>query len=240
MSDLAVNVKWQEILRETKAGDIPHCRAIAAPSEWHDEIITELAGIILGSFRPSHPDLLITGTADKAPDIDTCRGLIADIALKPMEASRRMGVIMSADRLLLPAANSLLKLAEEPPGHAVLLFLMEDGRYFLPTLKSRSRFTVITSDTKTEARPVPVKAEEWIEWLAGTRRNYDIDSAVKDLEAWAGYAVNTKDFVLAEKIERVKIAAGKKNLSVPLLCDMILMTLREESRYSEYILDDLR
>ena len=240
MSDLAVNVKWQEILRETEAGDIPHCRAVASPSEYHEEIIAVLAGLILGGYRQSHPDLLIVGTRDKAPDIDTCRGLIADIALNPMESSRRLGVIMCADKLLLPAANSLLKLAEEPPGHAVLLFLMEDGRYFLPTLKSRSRFTVIISGTKTEARPMPANDSEWVEWLAVTRKNNDADVIVKDLEAWADYAVKAKDFVHAGKIEKVKILAGKKNLSVPLLCDMILMTLREENTYSEYILDDLR
>lgn len=240
MSDLAVNVKWQEILRETGAGDIPHCRAVCAPSEYHEEIIAELSRLILGEYRASHPDLLITGTPDKAPDIDTCRGLITDIALKPLEAQRRLGIIMCADKLLLPAANSLLKLAEEPPEHAVLLFLMEDGRLFLPTLKSRSRFTVITADSQTEARQIPRNASEWIEWLSSFRKNADIDAAVNDLDAWSAYAVKAKDFVLAERIERVKLIAGKKNLSAAMLCDMILLTLREENKYSEYIFDDLR
>ena len=124
MSDLSVNVTWLEICRETEAGNIPHCRAISAPTEWHNEIIQKLAEIILGSFRLSHPDLLIAGSLEKAPDIDTCRNLINDIALKPMESKKRLGVIMCADKLLLPAANSLLKLSEEPPEHAYLLFLM--------------------------------------------------------------------------------------------------------------------
>ena len=239
MSDLAVNVKWQEILRETEAGDIPHCRAISAPIAYHEEIIETLAGLILGGYRQSHPDLLIIGTTDKAADIDTCRGLIADIALKPMEAKRRMGVIMRSDKLLLPAANSLLKLAEEPPGHAVLLFLMEDARLFLPTLRSRSRLTVITADTNTEAKPIPGNDTEWIEWLAVTRKNNDVGSVVNDLEAWADYASGKKDFSLAGRIDRLKISAGKKNLSVPLLCDMILLILREENKYSEHILNDL-
>lgn len=239
MSDLSVNVVWQEILRETKAGDIPHCRAIVAPSDWHEEIISELARIVLGSYRPTHPDLLITGTTNKAPDIDTCRELIADIALKPMEAPRRMGVIMSADKLFLPAANSLLKLAEEPPGHACLLFLMEDGRYFLPTLRSRSRFSTILADIPREARAMPNNAPEWIEWLASARKS-DVEGVAGDLEAWMNYAADTKDFELAGRIERVRIAAEKKNLSVPMLCDMVILTLREENKYGEYIFDDLR
>ena len=127
MLDLTSDVAWQEILRETEAGNIPHCRAIAAPAKLHSEITETLARLILGTYRPSHPDLLVTGTEDKAPNIDMCRQLIDDIALKPLEAPRRLGVILNADTLNKNAANSLLKLAEEPPAHAFLLFLMEDA-----------------------------------------------------------------------------------------------------------------
>ena len=167
MSDLSVNVTWQEILRETKSGDVPHCRAIAAPLKYHDEIIEILAGIILGSYRPNHPDLLITGDINKAPSIDLCRNLINEIAVKPLESNKRLGVIMNSDKLLLPAANSLLKLAEEPPEHAFLLFLMEDSRLFLPTLRSRSRFNalIFRKDDK-DSKPMPQNAFDWVEWLA--------------------------------------------------------------------------
>ena len=135
--------------------DVPHCRAIAAPAKLHTEITETLARLILGTYRPSHPDLLVTGTEDKAPNIDMCRQLIDDIALKPLEAPRRLGVILNADTLNKNAANSLLKLAEEPPAHAFLLFLMEDGRLFLPTLKSRSRFSTISLKDDESSHPLP-------------------------------------------------------------------------------------
>ena len=160
MFDLSANVTWREILNETETGNIPHCRAISAPSKYHPEIIETLSRIMLGNYRPSHPDLLIIGTSDKAPPIGeygkpnydrSCRWLIDTIGLKPLEASRRLAVIQCADKLNKAAGNSLLKLAEEPPAHAYLLFLMEDGRLFLPTLKSRSRFSTITV---TEAVPL--------------------------------------------------------------------------------------
>ena len=159
MLNLASNVMWQEILRETEAGNIPHSRAISAPVSFHDEIIATLSRLILGSYRPSHPDLLIIGTADKAapigeygkPNYDySCRWLIDNIALKPMEGKRRLAVIECADKLNKSAGNSLLKLAEEPPEHAYLLFLMEDARLFLPTLRSRSRFTAIKFDERVD------------------------------------------------------------------------------------------
>ena len=236
MSDLASNVVWQEILREP---DIPHCRAISAPSKWHQEITQTLAQKILGSFRPNHPDLLIIGTIDTAPNISVCRQLIEDIALKPLEASLRLAVIMRADKLLLPAANSLLKLAEEPPSHAGLLFLMEDGRLFLPTLRSRSRFSVIIDDQSTEARPFPQSNTDWVKWLAASRKS-DADTITLELEAWANYAGSVQNFVMAGKIERLRLIAGRKNLSVPMLCDLILLTLREDTTKYEHTLDDLR
>lgn len=241
MSDLASNVTWQEILAETDSGNIPHCRAIAAPAKFHQEIAEALARKILGSFRPEHPDLIVTGTLDKAPNIEQCRQLIQDIALKPLESPRRLGVIMSADKLLLPAANSLLKLAEEPPSHAVLLFLMEDSRLFLPTLRSRSRFSTITIAEKAEAREFPRSDSEWVKWLAQSRKE-DAQAIADELEAWANYAAGEggEKFLMAARMEKLRLIAGKKNLSAAMLSDLIILTLREDSNNYEYILDDLR
>ena len=245
MSDLSADVKWQEILRETESGDIPHCRAVSVPAKYHQEITEALAEKILGSFRPSHPDLLIIGTTEKAPPIGdsesagTCRWLIENIALKPVESSHRLGVIMSADKLLLPAANSLLKLAEEPPEHAVLLFLMEDGRLFLPTLKSRSRFTAITIHEEQKVQRIPVKPLEWVKWLASARKEADSDLLTETLESWANFAVSEQNFVLSEKCEKLRLIA-EKNLSVAMLCDMIILMFGDDDGKYEHILDDLR
>ena len=248
MSDLAANVTWQEILRETEAGDIPHCRAISAPRAFHSEITESLARLILGSSKPSHPDLLIIGTVDKSPPIGdpekpgyegSCRWLIENIALKPLESPRRLGVIMCAENLNKNAGNSLLKLAEEPPEHAVLLFLMADGRLFLPTLRSRSRFSTITIHAEEESRKIPQNPSDWITWLAGARKA-DVEKIAADLRAWANFAAGRRDFVLAEKIEALRIIAERENLSVPMLCDLIILTLKEDTSRYEYILNDIR
>ena len=241
-------MKWKEIVREAESGDVPHCMAISAPSAYHHEIIETLARVILGSYRPSHPDLLITGTVDKAPPIGdpekanyegSARWLIENIALKPTESERRLGVIMCADKLLHPAANSLLKLAEEPPGHVVLLFLMEDARLFLPTLRSRSRFTAITLPGKHESLAMPTSPAEWVKWLAEGRKG-DADTITATLESWANYAAGNHDYLLAERTESLRLIAEKKNLSVPMLCDMIILMLGDDDRKHEHILDDLR
>ena len=250
MPDLATNVMWREILRETEAGNIPHCRAISAPLKWHDDIMRGLADLILGGYRPSHPDLLIAGTPDKAPLIGditkpnyegSCRWMIENIALKPLESKRRLGVIFCADNLGLPAANSLLKLAEEPPSHAYLLFLMEDGRLFLPTLRSRSRFNTIISGEHEQPRRIPSDAAEWVSWLNDSRKSgTEIDAVISDFEAWSDYALQTGNIELAERIEKLRIIASRRNLSIPQLCDITILALREENTYIERLLDDFR
>ncbi|MBQ9389922.1 MAG: hypothetical protein IJR27_06685 [Synergistaceae bacterium] len=240
MSDLAVNVTWQEILNETSSGNIPHCRAIASPLKWHDEIIETLAGMILGTWRASHPDLIITGTSDKPPKIDECRELIAGLALKPMEAQRRLAVIRCADKLNVQAANSLLKLAEEPPEHAVLLFLMEDGRLFLPTLRSRSRFSTLISDEVIVPRSIPLDPVEWVNWLGNAYRNNDTEMISNELASWSSYMLEAGQPDIALTVEKLRIISSQKNLSSAMLCDLILLTLREGTENIEHILNDIR
>lgn len=250
MSNLAVNVAWSEIIRETEAGSIPHCRAVSAPSAYHSEIIETLSRLMLGTYRPSHPDLLIIGTEDKAPPIgeygkpgydNSCRWLMENIAVKPMEAPCRLAVIHCADKLGKPAANSLLKLAEEPPAHAFLLFLMEDGRLFLPTLKSRSRFTVITVPETITPKGLPPGTKDWVNWLTRARKSASgSDTITPELESWSKYALEAGDVNAARRTETLRLISSRKNLSVPMLCDIILLALREEDTDIEYILDDIR
>ena len=217
--------------------DIPHCLAISSPLNQHAEIIETLSQKILGTYRLSHPDLIIIGTSEKAPSIDSCRDLIERIALKPMEANRRLAVIMNADKLNVQAANSLLKLSEEPPSHAVILFLMEDSRLFLPTLRSRSRLITLKSGEAIIPRAYPKSTQEWIQWLSSTRKASNSDALTTELESWSQYAINSGDINIAQRIDRLKIISARKNLSVPMLCDIILITLREMK--NEHILDDI-
>ncbi len=217
--------------------NIPHCLAIVSQSKNYSQIIEQVSRKVLGSYRPSHPDLMIIGTEEKAPAIDLCRDLIEKIALKPMESNRRLAVIMSADKLNVQAANSLLKLSEEPPSHAVILFLLEDAGLFLPTLKSRSRLINLKSDEAVLSKPYPKSAQDWIDWLSFARKS-EQEALTSELEQWSEYALNSGDVYTSERIERLKIISSKKNLSVPMLCDVILLTLKERVN-NENILDDI-
>ncbi|MCR5346805.1 MAG: hypothetical protein K6E38_03430 [Fretibacterium sp.] len=235
---------WRGVVRESKMGSIPHCRAVSAPLEWHPALLERLARLTLevGPDAPSpvetgHPDLLVAGEVNKAPDIAACRTLGQELALKPVSAPRRLGVVMAADRLLLPAANSLLKLAEEPPSHACILFLLE-GDGLLPTLRSRARFTALSVPLEVEAVPPPEKDAEWVAWIEGAKTK-DALTVASELGGWAAWALSRGDFPQADRLEQLRLLAGTKNLSVSMLCDLLILALREELPF-EHLFGDIR
>jgi DNA polymerase-3 subunit delta' len=87
----------------------------------------------------THPDLLVV-----PPDppqllikLGQVRSVIARIYRRPSQA-RRAFYIFTAASFMKEAANSLLKVLEEPPEFATLLLLAENPSELLPTIRSRA------------------------------------------------------------------------------------------------------
>jgi DNA polymerase III subunit delta' len=90
-------------------------------------------------FVQTHPDLLII-----PPDppqmmikVDQVRRVIESIYYRPAEAKERV-YIFTDSAFMKEAANSLLKVLEEPPDFATIFLLTENPGELLPTLRSRS------------------------------------------------------------------------------------------------------
>ena len=90
-------------------------------------------------FVQTHPDVLII-----PPDppqlmikVDQVRHVIDTIYYRPGEARERV-YIFTASSFMKEAANSLLKVLEEPPEFATIFLLTENAGEFLPTIRSRS------------------------------------------------------------------------------------------------------
>ena len=77
---------------------------------------------------PDPPQLLIK--------LGQVRSLIHGIYRTPVEAVRSVAIFTAA-AFMKEAANSLLKLLEEPPAHAHLMLLAEHAGELLPTIRSR-------------------------------------------------------------------------------------------------------
>jgi len=235
---------WEGVLETFRKGAVPHCWAIKAPLEWHEGLLKVISGLFMcnsgsgcgvcagcrGWGRAdekgvsSHPDVTVMGEFDKACNIEACRVMIKELCIKPALAARRLGVLLAADKLLAGAANSLLKIAEEPPSHACLLFLME-GDDFLPTLRSRSRLTVLASLPAFAASPMPGDEAQWAERLGNFKDNEDITGL---LSSWTSYFLQAGKIRTAARIDRLRLLILQKKLSQNMICDLLILTLKEE------------
>src|SRR3984885_2975603 len=90
-------------------------------------------------FVQTHPDVLVI-----PPDppqmmikVDQVRHVIETIYYRPGEARERV-YIFTSSAFMKEAANSLLKVLEEPPEFATIFLLTENAGELLPTIRSRS------------------------------------------------------------------------------------------------------
>ena len=93
-----------------------------------------------------HPDLLVI-----PPDppqllikVDQVRRLSESIYYRPAEARERV-YIFTSSAFMKEAANSLLKVLEEPPSFATLFLLTDNPGEFLPTIRSRCMISTLAA-----------------------------------------------------------------------------------------------
>ncbi|HEX3352274.1 MAG TPA: DNA polymerase III subunit delta' [Terriglobales bacterium] len=114
-------------------------------------------------FVQTHPDVLII-----PPDppqmmikVDQVRRVIETIYYRPGEARERV-YIFTESAFMKEAANSLLKVLEEPPEFATIFLLTENPGELLPTIRSRSMTVTLAA----------LPAEEIERDLAGRRPDW--------------------------------------------------------------------
>jgi DNA polymerase-3 subunit delta' len=110
--------------------------AVAAREEMRDTDKKETRILI-----QTHPDVLVV-----PPDppqllikLGQVRQAIHVAYYRPPAESRRTFTIFTSSAFMKEAANSLLKLLEEPPEHTSLIILTENPQELLPTIRSRAQ-----------------------------------------------------------------------------------------------------
>ena len=244
---------WKDVLNTFESGTVPHCWAVTAPVSWHKTLLQAMSRLYLCDVGKGddctgcrswnreglgHPDLIIAGEFDKPANVEACRSLIRELPLRPVAAKRRLGVVLAADKLLVHAANSLLKIAEEPPSHACLLFLLE-GNDFLPTLRSRSRFTTLAAPISFTARPAPKNDSEWLDWLEGIGGRKEEADISEVLSSWTSSFLQEENVDFAVRAEKIRLLVLQKKLSQNMVVDLLTLTLKEELPF-EHIFGGIR
>jgi DNA polymerase-3 subunit delta' len=142
-------------------------------------------------FVQTHPDMLIV-----PPDppqmmikVDQVRHVIETIYYRPAEGRERV-YIFTDSAFMKEAANSLLKVLEEPPEFATIFLLSENAGELLPTIRSRAMlFTLGELPAEEIERYLAEHRPEWkpaqralvarlSEGAVGRARNFDLAAYV--------------------------------------------------------------
>jgi DNA polymerase-3 subunit delta' len=137
----------------------------------------------------THPDVLVI-----PPDppqmmikVDQVRHVIGSIYYRPAEARERV-YIFTDSAFMKEAANSLLKVLEEPPEFATIFLLTENPGQLLPTIRSRAMtFTLATLAPEQIEQYLSRQKAEWnakqcalvaqlCEGAVGRARTFDLET----------------------------------------------------------------
>lgn len=84
-----------------------------------------------------HPDVKIVFPEGNSLKIEQTRLLQHEISYRPYEGEYKVFIVDHAESMTGEAANSLLKVLEDPPAHSVIILLAHSPHAILPTLVSR-------------------------------------------------------------------------------------------------------
>lgn len=108
----------------------------------------------LGMKEHAHPDFIVIRPDGQYIKIDQIRELQYQAGISAHWGGKRVCIIEEADRMNEQAANSLLKLLEEPPLGLLLLLISAKPHALLPTILSRCsvlKFQPVSIEQLTEA-----------------------------------------------------------------------------------------
>lgn len=101
----------------------------------------------LEGLKREHPDVLYFDSEQKL-GIEQARQMKDHFMLKPYSAKGRAVVIEDLSGITVDAQNALLKIVEEPPTEAILLFGTTTVDHLLPTFLSRCQIIEMISDKR--------------------------------------------------------------------------------------------
>ncbi len=134
----------------------------------------------------THPDLTWISKSGKRISIDQVRDLQQKALYPPVEAPKKIYVIESVEDLSLEAANSLLKILEDPPRYLVFMLIAKSTN-ILPTILSRCQIVKLPTPPRAQIERIlrerglsPHEIEYLLEVTRGTMPDDALLDAVRD------------------------------------------------------------
>ncbi|MDM8561115.1 DNA polymerase III subunit delta' [Candidatus Parabeggiatoa sp. HSG14] len=152
------NSLWQQVLRSKQQNRLPHALLLCGPQGMGKALFArrliemllceqpQTEGLPCGHCKPchllraeTHPDLLQVQPAEtgKQIPIDIIRNTIQFCGMTAHYGRYQIVIVNPAEAMNRNAANSLLKLLEEPPSSTMLMLISHQPMALLATIRSR-------------------------------------------------------------------------------------------------------
>ncbi|RLE11365.1 DNA polymerase III subunit delta' [Candidatus Aerophobetes bacterium] len=95
--------------------------------------------------KMNHPNLRIINPEGESIKIEQIRNLKTESSFRVYEGRKKVWIINEAEKLTPQAANSLLKILEEPPGYLIIILITHIPGFLPPTILSRCRVVEFSS-----------------------------------------------------------------------------------------------
>ena len=105
----------------------------------------------------THPDLHIIQNAQAQIKIDDIRAILRQANLRPYEGKIKVFIIDNAHKLNVEAANSLLKVLEEPPKDVAIILVTHKPQNIIKTVLSRCKQIKFSPLVRSQLETVLIK-----------------------------------------------------------------------------------
>ena len=253
-SVLEQSAEWAELSDAILRGRAPHALAVVMQHESAVPFYNLYAKQLLchsgsgaddcascrGWAEDGHPDLMVLGSRGTPPGVADCIALRGQLSLRPVVGRCRLAVIFGADNLLPVAANSMLKITEEPPEDGYILFLAERDS-LMSTIRSRVWLISFASRDLLPAQPAsppPNTPAEWSSWIERTKK-HTLEELSVEVGGWIRIFCESEEWSRAASVENLLFLAEKRRMPALMVQDALYLLLKEDVQ-SEEIFGNLR
>jgi DNA polymerase-3 subunit delta' len=134
----------------------------------------------------NHPDVVIVEPRGATLKIDQIREVQRSISFTHFEGRYKIVIFLDANKMTLEAANSLLKVLEEPPSGTLFILVAENGDNILPTVLSRCQVVKVggKASNKWEDMADGNQQREQVQELIGQLTSMDLHQLLRLSDSW--------------------------------------------------------